>query len=81
MHILIAPNAFKHSLSAVDAAEAIAAGLGASNFAGTWAMCPVGDGGDGTAAVLLRQRGGERPPRAPPRPAGPEHSLRVRAAR
>jgi glycerate kinase len=59
MHILIAPNAFKHSLSAVDAAEAIAAGLGASNFAGTWAMCPVGDGGDGTAAVLLRQRGGE----------------------
>jgi glycerate kinase len=60
MHILIAPNAFKHSLSAVDAAEAIAAGLGDSNFSGTWATCPVGDGGDGTAALLLRQHDGER---------------------
>jgi glycerate kinase len=60
MHILIAPNAFKHSLSAVDAAAAIAAGLGASILSGTWAACPVGDGGDGTAEVLLRARGGER---------------------
>lgn len=60
MHILIAPNAFKHSLSAVDAAAAIAAGLGASRLSGTWAVCPVGDGGDGTADLVLRARGGER---------------------
>jgi glycerate kinase len=60
MHILIAPNAFKHSLSAVDAAAAIAAGLGASDFSGTWAACPVADGGDGTADLLLRARAGER---------------------
>ena len=62
MHVLIAPNAFKHSLSAVDAADAIAAGLRESNFSGTWAACPVGDGGDGTADLLLRQLGGREVP-------------------
>ena len=60
MHILIAPNAFKHSLSAADAAQAIADGLRTSRFAGTWTMCPVGDGGDGTVELLLRHLGGSR---------------------
>jgi glycerate kinase len=58
MHILIAPNAFKHSLNATEVADAIAEGLRASRFAGTWSTCPVGDGGDGTAALLLRHLGG-----------------------
>ena len=60
MHVLIAPNAFKNSLTATEAADAIAAGLRASRFRGTWATCPVGDGGDGTAELLLRHLGGRR---------------------
>jgi glycerate kinase len=58
MHILIAPNAFKNSLEAIDVADAIARGLKASRFAGSVSTCPVGDGGDGTAALLLRHLGG-----------------------
>ena len=60
MHVLIAPNAFKNSLGAADAALAIADGLRASRFAGTWSLFPVGDGGDGTAELLLRHLGGSR---------------------
>jgi glycerate kinase len=58
MHVLIAPNAFKHALSATDAANAIAAGLAGSRFNGSWATCPVGDGGDGTGELLVRHAGG-----------------------
>ena len=58
MHVLIAPNAFKHGLDAVGAADAIALGLSESRFKGTWSTCPMGDGGDGTAALLLRHVGG-----------------------
>jgi glycerate kinase len=60
MHILIAPNAFKNSLSAGEAADAIALGLAASRFSGTWTTCPVGDGGDGTAGLLARHSAGVR---------------------
>jgi glycerate kinase len=60
MHVLIAPNAFKNSLCAADAALAIAEGLRASRFAGTWSLFPVGDGGDGTADILLGHLGGSR---------------------
>ena len=58
MHVLIAPNAFKNALNAVDVADAIARGLTASSFAGSVVTCPVGDGGDGTAELLLRHLGG-----------------------
>ena len=58
MHVLIAPNAFKNSLDAIEVADAIAHGLRDSNFTGSVAVCPVGDGGDGTAALLLRHLGG-----------------------
>jgi glycerate kinase len=60
MHILVAPNAFKHSLDAMEAAEAICDGLRASRFGGTLQACPIGDGGDGTAALLQRHLGGRR---------------------
>jgi glycerate 2-kinase len=62
MHILIAPNAFKNSLDAIEVADAIADGLRASRFVGSLATCPVGDGGDGTAALLLRHLGGTQVP-------------------
>jgi glycerate kinase len=72
MHILIAPNAFKNSLSAADAADAIAQGLAASRFSGTWTLCPVGDGGDGTAELLARQGHGVRVPARVRDPLGRE---------
>ena len=57
--ILLAPNAFKGSLRAVQAAEAMARGLRASGLDSGLDLMPVADGGDGTLDVLLAS-GGER---------------------
>jgi glycerate kinase len=54
MQILIAPNAFKHSLSAGDAAEAIREGLMQSSLVCQCICFPVGDGGDGTGELLAQ---------------------------
>ena len=59
MHILIAPNAFKNSLDATAVAEAIREGLQQSKLKCTCECFPVGDGGDGTAALLIQKRGGK----------------------
>lgn len=58
MHILIAPNAFKGSLIATEVAEAINAGLYASSLNCTTHCLPIGDGGDGTADLLINHLGG-----------------------
>ena len=60
MHILIAPNAFKNSLDASMAAHAIERGLHRSNLICTCTRFPVGDGGDGTASLLIRHLNGIR---------------------
>lgn len=57
MHILIAPNAFKNSLSATDAATAIEKGLQQSRLNFTAECFPVGDGGDGTGDLLIKKLG------------------------
>ena len=62
MHILIAPNAFKNSLDAVKAAEAIEKGLLQSKLHCTATRFPVADGGDGTGALLSMHLGAERIP-------------------
>jgi glycerate 2-kinase len=59
MHILIAPNAFKNSVDAADAATAIDEGLQQSKLSCTTHCFPVGDGGDGTGALLLQHTKGE----------------------
>ena len=59
MHILIAPNAFKNSLEAAKAAEAISNGLHKSKLQCTTSCFPVGDGGDGTAGLLIGYLKGE----------------------
>ena len=59
MHILIAPNAFKNSLDAAKAAEAINNGLHKSKLRCTTSCFPVADGGDGTAALLVDYLKGE----------------------
>jgi glycerate kinase len=58
MQILIAPNAFKNSLSASEAANAIEKGLRRSTLDCSSECFPIGDGGDGTAALLSSRHGG-----------------------
>ena len=59
-NILIAPNAFKNSLNAVDAAAAIAKGFLQSKLNCTCTCFPVGDGGDGTANLIIEKFKGKR---------------------
>ncbi len=54
MHILISPNAFKNSLDAMSAARAIEKGLQQSLLTCTTTCFPIGDGGDGTGALLTQ---------------------------
>jgi glycerate 2-kinase len=62
VHILIAPNAFKNNLDAAAAAEAIREGLSQSKLKCTCECFPVGDGGDGTAALLIQKCDGTMVP-------------------
>jgi glycerate kinase len=55
MRILIAPNAFKGSLTAGEAAQSIAAGLKQSPLSCTLKLMPVADGGDGTAHLISKK--------------------------
>ena len=57
MHVLVAPNAFKGSLSASVAAEAIVRGLRRAAPRFKCILFPVGDGGDGTGALLIERLG------------------------
>ncbi len=57
-HILIAPNAFKNSLNAADAAEAIRLGLLNSRLDCTCECFPIGDGGDGTGELIMKKCNG-----------------------
>jgi glycerate kinase len=62
MKVICAPDSFKESLSAVQAANAMATGV---EWAFPGAMidrCPVGDGGEGTLDSLLESVEGERIP-------------------
>lgn len=53
MRILIAPNAFKNSLSAALVAEFISEGLQSSKLKCNCIRFPIGDGGDGTAILIV----------------------------
>ncbi|HYZ67223.1 MAG TPA: glycerate kinase [Mycobacterium sp.] len=52
-HVVIAPDKFKGSLTAAEAAEAISVGLKRADPTLATALCPVADGGDGTLATVL----------------------------
>lgn len=60
MKFVVAPNALKGSLSAPDAARALASGLRRARPEAELHELPLADGGDGTCAVLVRALGGER---------------------
>lgn len=55
IHIIIAPNAFKGSLSATAAAQYIAEGFEASALSCKITRFPIADGGDDTASLLIQK--------------------------
>ena len=57
MRVLIAIDKFKGSLTATEAAKAIAAGLPASCEID---ICPIADGGEGFTETMLSALGGKR---------------------
>ena len=59
MKILIAPNAFKNSLDAGAVAKAIGEGLQQSKLQCSTQYFPIGDGGDGTGALIIQQQNGK----------------------
>jgi len=59
MRILIAPDAFKGTLTAIEAAEAMAAGIRFSRPEAEIVSMPLADGGEGTLDVLHARRGGK----------------------
>jgi glycerate kinase len=60
VRLLVAPQEFKGTLTAVQAAEAIASGLTAAFPAAEVDLLPMADGGPGTLDALLAARGGQR---------------------
>src|ERR1700737_1765800 len=69
MRIVVAPNAFKGSLSALEAATAIGEGIRIAVPDADVVLVPIADGGDGTVDALVAATQGER------------RSLRVRGPR
>src|ERR671926_78783 len=55
--VLVAPDSFKGTFSAVEVADAIGRGLRAAGVQAD--LCPVADGGEGTMETLLASIGGE----------------------
>lgn len=60
MKVLIAPDSFKGTLSAFDAAQAIAVGIGQVLPAAILQLMPLADGGEGTLDAVLFARPGRR---------------------
>ena len=58
MRVLIAPDSFKDSLSAVNVCKAIAEGLQEGCPYIEVEICPMADGGEGTVAALVEATGG-----------------------
>ncbi len=60
MKILIAPDKFKHALSASGVADALAAGARDAVPQAEIVTCPLGDGGEGTGSLLAAALGAQR---------------------
>ena len=59
MKIVIAPQAFKGSISAMNAAKAINEGVKSVLPDATTILIPIADGGDGTLETLIEVMGGD----------------------
>lgn len=60
MRYLCAPDSFKESLTALEAAEAMARGIRRADTGATVDLCPIADGGEGTVDAMLAATRGER---------------------
>ncbi|MDQ3878524.1 MAG: glycerate kinase [Actinomycetota bacterium] len=60
MRIVVAPDKFRSTLSAPAAARAMAEGVARADHSIRCDICPLADGGEGSAEVMLRQLGGTR---------------------
>jgi glycerate kinase len=60
MKIVIAPDSFKESLTALQVADAIAAGMREIWPDATYVKVPVADGGEGTVQAMIDATGGRR---------------------
>ena len=60
LRVLVAPQEFKGTLTAVEAAEAIATGLRRSHPGWQFDLLPMADGGPGTTDALIAALGGKR---------------------
>lgn len=58
MKVIVAPNAFKGSLSAEEAAASIAQGIRKSQLSCNLVLMPIADGGDGTGELLAKKMNG-----------------------
>lgn len=59
LKILIAPDSFKGSMTAIQAAEAMAEGVREASPQSTPILMPAADGGEGTMAALVSATGGK----------------------
>jgi len=60
MRVVCAPDSFKESMTAVDAAHAMARGVRAARPDADCDICPVSDGGEGFVDAMAASCGGER---------------------
>lgn len=60
MRVVIAPDSFKGSLSALEAAQAMALGVSRAWPAADIRLFPMADGGEGTLEAVLAATGGQR---------------------
>ena len=65
MRIVIAPDSYKESISAVEAAEALAAGARQASPAAEIDLCPMADGGEGTVEAMVPPPAGSSARRTP----------------
>ncbi len=59
LKIVIAPDSFKESLSAIEVARAMAAGVREAAPEAEIDLCPMADGGEGTVEAMVAATGGE----------------------
>lgn len=60
MKIVLAPDSFKGSMTASEAAEAMARGIRAVHPSAELVLVPLADGGEGMVAALTAATGGGR---------------------
>lgn len=59
MRVVVAPDKFKGTLTALEAAEAMASGVRGAHPRAEIVLVPVADGGEGTCDLLLKYQGGQ----------------------